>query len=435
MKVLAIASLLFVNTLAVPTSQCGECQHRGQHPGGNYPGGNYPGGNNPGGNNPGGNNPGGNNPGGNYPGGNNPGGNYPGGNNPGGNNPGGNNPGGNNPGGNNPGGNNPGGNQPFKACPSGLYSNLQCCDSNVLGVAALGCKNPSSNPTSADMLGSTCGGKQPLCCVVPVAGQSVLCVEAIGGGGNNPGGNNPGGNNPGGNNPGNNPGGNNPGGNNPGGNNPGGNNPGGNNPGGNNPGNDYDACPSKLYSNPQCCDTNVLGVAALGCKNPSSKPTSGDNFKATCGSKKPLCCVLPVAGQDVLCTDAIGGGGNPGGNQPGGNNPGNNPGGNQPGGNNPGNNPGGNQPGGNNPGNNPGGNQPGGNNPNPTPYNACPSKLYGNPQCCDTNVLGIAALGCKNPSSKPTSGSDFKSVCASKQPLCCVVPVAGQDVLCTAAIG
>lgn len=92
------------------------------------------------------------------------------------------------------------------------------------------------------------------------AGQDVLCQDVPGG--NNPGGNNPGGNNPGGNNP----GGNNPGGNNPGGNNPGGNNPGGNNPGGNNPDN-YDACPKGLYSNPQCCATDVLGVADLNCDN------------------------------------------------------------------------------------------------------------------------------------------------------------------------
>ncbi|OWT43591.1 fungal hydrophobin domain-containing protein [Pochonia chlamydosporia 170] len=405
MKFLAVASLLFASTLAVPTSQCGECQHH--HPGGNNPGGNNPGGNNPGGNNPGGNNPGGNNPGGNNPGGNNPGGNNPGGNNPGGNNPGGNNPGGNNPGSYNP-------------CPSGLYANPQCCSTDVLGVAGLDCKSPSSAPTSGDNFKAVCSasGKQAKCCVVPVAGQAVLCTDAPGG--NNPGGNNPGGNNPGGNNP----GGNNPGGNNPGGNNPGGNNPGGNNPG-NNPGNSK-VCPSGLYSNPQCCDTNVLGVAALGCGNPSSAPTSGDNFKSTCAAsgKKAVCCVVPVAGQALLCEDAIGG-----------NNPGNNPGGNNPGGNNPGNNPGGNNPGGNNPGgNNPGGNNPGG---NPPASKVCPKGLYSNPQCCSTNVLGVAALDCKNPSSTPSSGANFKTVCSAqgRQPLCCVLPVAGQDVLCTKPVG
>ncbi|QPG98633.1 beta ketoadipyl CoA thiolase, th1 [Epichloe festucae Fl1] len=449
MKFFAVASLLFVGTLAVPTSQCGECQkHHGHHPGGNQPGGNQPGGNQPGGNQPGGNQPGGNQPGGNQPGGNQPGGIQPGGNQPGGNQPGGNQPGGiqpggnqpgNQPGGNNPGGNNPGnpgGNAPYKPCPSGLYSNPQCCATNVLGVAALDCKNPSSAPTSSDNFKSVCGGQQPLCCVVPAAGQGVLCTAPVGGG------------QPGGGNPGSNPG-----------NNPGGNNPGGN-PGGNNPGNDYKACPSGLYGNPQCCATNVLGVAALDCANPSSKPTSGDNFKSTCGAagKQALCCAVPVAGLDVLCTPASGGGnpgsnpgsnpgGNPGGNQPGGNNPGSNPGGNQPGSNNPGNNPGGNQPGSNNPGNNPGSSNPGGNNPGNNQggnqpgggnnYKACPSGLYSNPQCCATNILGVAALDCGNPSRKPTSSGDFKSTCASdgKRPVCCVVPAAGQGVLCTSASG
>ncbi|KAG5916041.1 hypothetical protein E4U42_007816, partial [Claviceps africana] len=62
-----------------------------------------------------------------------------------------------------------------------------------------------------------------------------------------------------------------------------------------------------LYSNPQCCAVNVLGVAALDCKNPSRKPTNAGDFKSTCASvgKKAQCCVLPLLGQDVLCTEAI----------------------------------------------------------------------------------------------------------------------------------
>ncbi|KAK6527259.1 beta ketoadipyl CoA thiolase, th1 [Arthrobotrys megalospora] len=203
--------------------------------------------------------------------------------------------------------------------------------------------------------------------------------------------------------------------------------------GGNNPGG-YKACPSGLYSNAQCCATDVLGVVGLDCENPSSMPTSGDNFKSICvaQSKKALCCVLPVAGQDVLCTDAIGGG-NPG-NNPGGNNPGNNPGGNNPGGT-TGGSAVGNNPGGNNPGNNPGGNNPGGSNAGD--YEACPTGLYSNAQCCSTDVLGVLGLDCSNPSSQPTSGSNFKSLCvaAGKKAACCVLPVAGQDVLCQNAIG
>ncbi|KAK6540678.1 beta ketoadipyl CoA thiolase, th1 [Orbilia ellipsospora] len=313
-------------------------------------------------------------------------------------------------------------------CPAGLYSNPQCCSTDVLGIAGLDCKNPSSAPTSGDNFKSICAaaGKQPKCCSLPVAGQSLLCQDVIGGG-------NPGGSNPGGNNPGDNP----PSGGNPGGNNPGGNNPGGNNPGGNNPGGGSKACPSGLYSQPQCCSSDVLGIAALDCATPSSNPTSVDQFKSLCSAagKQAACCVVPVAGQSILCTEPRGGSSS-GGSNPGGNNPGGNPpGGNNPGGNNPGgNNPGGNNPGGNNPGGNPGGNNPGGNNPggNDSESPVCPKGLYSNPQCCSTDVLGLANLDCAYPSSSASPNS-FKSACgaAGKQARCCAVPVAGQSLLCT----
>ncbi|KAL7919383.1 hydrophobin [Trichoderma austrokoningii] len=68
-------------------------------------------------------------------------------------------------------------------------------------------------------------------------------------------------------------------------------------------------CPTGLYSNPQCCGTNVLGVAALDCHTPDVIPTAGPLFQAVCaaeGGKEALCCVLPVANQDVLCIPAIG---------------------------------------------------------------------------------------------------------------------------------
>ena len=128
MKFLAAASVLFLGALAVPTTQCGECdKNQHEHSGDNYPVGNH------GGSYPGGNSgyPGHPTPG--YPGGNNPGGNNPGG--PGGNNPGG--PGGNNPGG--PGGNSPG--SAYGACTSQLYSNAQCCSVDVLGLLGLDCAN------------------------------------------------------------------------------------------------------------------------------------------------------------------------------------------------------------------------------------------------------------------------------------------------------
>ncbi|KAI0903756.1 hydrophobin-like protein [Ustulina deusta] len=65
----------------------------------------------------------------------------------------------------------------------------------------------------------------------------------------------------------------------------------------------YVACPSGLYSNPQCCATDVLGVADLDCHSPSSAPFSVSNFRDICanGGDRARCCIIPVLGQAVLC--------------------------------------------------------------------------------------------------------------------------------------
>ncbi|KAI1358293.1 hydrophobin-like protein [Xylaria arbuscula] len=62
-------------------------------------------------------------------------------------------------------------------------------------------------------------------------------------------------------------------------------------------------CPSGLYSVPQCCATDVLGVADLNCASPSAVPSSVTNFRDICaaGGNRARCCVIPVLGQDVLC--------------------------------------------------------------------------------------------------------------------------------------
>ncbi|KAM0465382.1 hypothetical protein ACHAPV_001429 [Trichoderma viride] len=68
-------------------------------------------------------------------------------------------------------------------------------------------------------------------------------------------------------------------------------------------------CPTGLYSNPQCCGANVLGVAALDCHTPRTPVVAGPIFQAVCaaeGGKQALCCVAPVAGQDLLCEEAPG---------------------------------------------------------------------------------------------------------------------------------
>ncbi|KAM0273197.1 hypothetical protein ACHAQH_008432 [Verticillium albo-atrum] len=66
-------------------------------------------------------------------------------------------------------------------------------------------------------------------------------------------------------------------------------------------------CQSTLYGTPQCCQTDVLGVASLDCANPKSANNAQD-FKKSCTSTggQPLCCTLPIAGQGVLCTKPVG---------------------------------------------------------------------------------------------------------------------------------
>lgn len=55
-------------------------------------------------------------------------------------------------------------------CPDVLYSIVQCCAADVLGILGLDCENPSSSPESLDDFKSGCGKmeKQAKCCTVPV---------------------------------------------------------------------------------------------------------------------------------------------------------------------------------------------------------------------------------------------------------------------------
>ncbi|KAM0513886.1 hypothetical protein ACHAPE_007488 [Trichoderma viride] len=69
--------------------------------------------------------------------------------------------------------------------------------------------------------------------------------------------------------------------------------------------------------------------------------------------------------------------------------------------------------------------------------NICSVGLYSNPQCCATLVLGVVGLNCESPAQTPRDGVDFKNICAKTgdQAACCVVPVAGQDLLCQTPVG
>ncbi|KAL6893429.1 hydrophobin [Trichoderma evansii] len=69
-------------------------------------------------------------------------------------------------------------------CPTGLYSNAQCCGVVVLGVAALDCNTPTpeNGPVvNGATLRTNCAreGKQAVCCAIPVAGQELLCQTAL----------------------------------------------------------------------------------------------------------------------------------------------------------------------------------------------------------------------------------------------------------------
>ncbi|KAL6872953.1 hydrophobin [Trichoderma novae-zelandiae] len=67
-------------------------------------------------------------------------------------------------------------------------------------------------------------------------------------------------------------------------------------------------CPGGLESNPQCCATDVLGLADLDCQNPSSPVADAQSFQAVCaaGGQRARCCAIPVAGQALICETPVG---------------------------------------------------------------------------------------------------------------------------------
>ncbi|KAK5991789.1 Cell wall protein qid3 [Cladobotryum mycophilum] len=67
-------------------------------------------------------------------------------------------------------------------------------------------------------------------------------------------------------------------------------------------------CPVGLFSVPQCCATDVLGVADLDCTAPVNGISDPRNFKDECAryGKQARCCVLPALGLGVLCTAPAG---------------------------------------------------------------------------------------------------------------------------------
>ncbi|KAJ6784649.1 hypothetical protein PWT90_03212 [Aphanocladium album] len=66
-------------------------------------------------------------------------------------------------------------------CEYGLYTNIQCCATDILGVAALDCKTITEVPHDANHASQICAktGGAARCCVIPILGQAVLCKDAI----------------------------------------------------------------------------------------------------------------------------------------------------------------------------------------------------------------------------------------------------------------
>ena len=69
----------------------------------------------------------------------------------------------------------------------------------------------------------------------------------------------------------------------------------------------YAPC-SGLYASAQCCATDVLGIADLDCGDPTTVPTSADDFSAVCSAigQRARCCVLPILDQGILCNTPAG---------------------------------------------------------------------------------------------------------------------------------
>nr|CAB02148.1 cerato-ulmin [Ophiostoma ulmi] len=68
----------------------------------------------------------------------------------------------------------------------------------------------------------------------------------------------------------------------------------------------YDPCTGLLQKSPQCCNTDILGVANL---DSPSVPTSPSQFQASCvadGGRQARCCTLSLLGLALVCTDPVG---------------------------------------------------------------------------------------------------------------------------------
>ena len=192
----------------------------------------------------------------------------------------------------------------YDPCPAHTYP--KCCGTDILGLADLDCSTSRDSPTSFEMFANTCAqqGKEPKCCAIPVGGQALFCVPPIPSRDPSPAA----------------PNNQRPLGDSPAAKaapspaatiTPGNGNPDSGNPpammANSSPGSSS-VCPSMLYSNVQCCGTDVLGVADLDCATPHGMAQSGKDLQSICAQsgKQAACCTLPLLGQGLLCTKPVG---------------------------------------------------------------------------------------------------------------------------------
>ncbi|KAI5864010.1 cerato-ulmin [Durotheca rogersii] len=73
-------------------------------------------------------------------------------------------------------------------------------------------------------------------------------------------------------------------------------------------GSSYVPCNTPPYSSPQCCATDVLGLADLDCQSLPEVPHNADDFRRICAvrGQRARCCVVPVLGQALLCQTPVG---------------------------------------------------------------------------------------------------------------------------------
>ncbi|KAF5694411.1 hydrophobin precursor [Fusarium globosum] len=73
--------------------------------------------------------------------------------------------------------------------------------------------------------------------------------------------------------------------------------------------NGYQACPSGLYGNPQCCSFTIGGVVSSDCRAPTKTPNSAKEFQEICAEsgQKAHCCVLSdILQSSVGCQKPVG---------------------------------------------------------------------------------------------------------------------------------